>query len=171
MCIRDRRFPIYDDHISSYKIGIFVMPVLDKEKAWKAVVTSVHDDLKDSKIKVGDVIETVDGKKIFDYLPLLTAYRSTSNDVSDRHSLFRVFNRPAYMTDLTPSKEYASIEFTRKDQKQLFSETLTWKRDFDGGENFDLVDIPQRAQQFYFADAIDMNQTCLLYTSPSPRDS
>ena len=120
----------------SYKIPIMLTPIEQK-----AIVSSIGDALKESDgsyggITVGDELIEIDGKKPYDLLPTLMAYRSLGNDVSDEHLIANVLDRKFYMTDLTPTAPEARLVFKAADGK-TYEKRLLWrmKDEFGSTEN------------------------------------
>lgn len=149
-------FPLSDRHLAQYKIPLFVMPVKDSSGSWQAVVVDVGDDLKDSGIKVGALIKSVDGEALFDLLPKIQQYKSYSNDISDRHLLYKIFARDFYMTDLLPTSPTALVEYQPEGSDGSAFENLVWKRSEDSTAWSDL--IPGPGKSLTVTGAEDMNQ-------------
>lgn len=108
---------------SNYLIPLLVQPVEDKA----LVVDILDEDVKRAYgIDVGDEVISVDGKPIFDYLPIILRYEAMGNPLTDRHRILNVFRRPTYMTDLKPASPIATVTFVKKDGSVL-ERTFTWK--------------------------------------------
>ena len=116
------QFPASSSGVSSYKIGVFVIPV-----EGKAIVANVSEDLKDQNISTGDELVKIDGVSPFALLPTILKYRNMANDISDQQALYKVLNRPAFLTELTPKNPTAHLEFLKSDGS-LFSADLHWNK-------------------------------------------
>ena len=116
------QFPANSTGITAYKIGIFLIPV-----EGKALVAAVDPDLQDQNIAVGDEVVTIDGVTPFSMLPTILKYRDMANDVSNRQALFKVLNRPAIITELTPKTSTARLEFAKADGSKMAAE-LHWNK-------------------------------------------
>lgn len=149
-------FPLSDQHIANYSIPLFIMPVMDKDDQWRAIVVDVGEELKDSAIKVGDEILKVDGLPVFELLEAIKKYKSFSNDISDRHLLYKVFSRDFFMTDLVPASPTAMVEFKSAAEEDVSFENLVWKQSKDSTAWVELVKAPGRTLTVTNAD--DMNR-------------
>jgi hypothetical protein len=115
------RFPLSSTGISKYNIPLFIYPVENT-----VLVGSVGDGIKDTKIKIGDEVLSVDGQAPMDYLPLITKYASFATEESQRHLITRLFDRPAYATELTPVRSRSTVVLKRPDG-QIYQEELLWE--------------------------------------------
>src|SRR5690606_20569378 len=102
----------------------------------------VGEELKDSAIKVGDEILKVDGLPVFELLEAIKKYKSFSNDISDRHLLYKVFSRDFFMTDLVPTSPTAMVEFKSAAEEDVSFENLVWKQSKDSTAWVELVKAP-----------------------------
>lgn len=133
------KFPLSDKHITKYTLPLFVMPLQDDAGVWHAIVDSVGDQIKDSGLKEGDEVTHVDGKPIFDYLPLIQKYKSYSNDVSDQHLIFKVFSRDFFMYDLVPQSSLAQVSFLSAGSNPAKNTFLTWNKELGTDANPDII--------------------------------
>ncbi|MGE0174367.1 MAG: S41 family peptidase [Oligoflexales bacterium] len=90
-------FPVNGTGVAAYDTGIFMIPL-----EGKAVIAAASGIASELGLERGDVVLAVDGKDPFEYLPLITQYEAIGNDVSDQQFIYKVLNRPFYITDLTP---------------------------------------------------------------------
>lgn len=106
----------------TYRIPLFIAPVEDK-----AIIFSIGDKaLTESHgIDVGDEILEIDGVKPFDLLPIIKKYNTMGNEVSDRHYIFRALSRPAYMTELKPTRPSARLKIA-KPSGGIIERELVW---------------------------------------------
>jgi hypothetical protein len=114
-------FPLSNTGIKRFRIPMFVFPV-----EGKAVVGSVGDNMKGSLAEVGDELVAVDGKSPFSYLSTILKYEGLATKESEIHSIFRVLNRPSYMTDLKPTSPTVKLRFRRADGSE-FTEEWPWE--------------------------------------------
>ena len=115
------RFPLSSTGISRYNIPLFVYPVENT-----VLVGSVGDGIKDTKIKVGDEVISVDGKAPMDYLPIISKYSSLATVESQRHLITRLFDRPSFATELIPVKSSSEVILKHPDG-QIYQEKLLWE--------------------------------------------
>jgi len=114
------RYPFGSGEAYGFSAGIFIVPVEDK-----AIVAQVRDDRADTRIKVGDEITLVDGKPVFDYLPIIKKYSAVGNDKSELHFIYKVFSRSFFEIEMLPKKNTVDIVLRKPDGTEL-TEELTW---------------------------------------------
>lgn len=103
-----------------YSIPVFVTPV-----AGKFLVAHVGEKLATTKIEKGDEILKVDGQTPNDILRTILKYSALATDDSELHLVFKMFDRPFYMSELRPTKNTARVEFAKPDGTRM-SEDLVW---------------------------------------------
>lgn len=147
------RFKLANDKISTYRIPIFVTPIEDK-----AIVADVAEDLKTAfGIQVGDEVVKVDGKLAFDYLPDILKYPHIGRAASDKHFIMRLFNRPFYMTELTPQENTANILFKKADGTE-YSAMLAWNVEKLSGYEKDVVTSNKNRANFIWEGMKEFNE-------------
>lgn len=109
-------------YAGAYYVPVFLTPV-----EGRVLIAEVSDEsLKESHgIEVGDELLAVDGKKPFDYLPTILKYDAWGNDASDRHAIFRLLRRPAYMLDLKPTRPSVRLRIEKPDGR-ILERDLIW---------------------------------------------
>jgi hypothetical protein len=98
------RHTLSSSWVAKYSLPFGLTPV-----EGKALVAMVGKDLKDTPIKVGDELVTLDGKTPDDYLASIVKYKSWATDLSNKHLIAYITSRPSYATELTPPSEIASV--------------------------------------------------------------
>lgn len=110
------------DASTVYSVPLFIMPVQSR-----AIVAQIDDQSITAThgIEVGDEILEIDGVKTFDLLPIITKYNTLGNDISDQHYIFRALARPAYMTELKPTRSTVRLKVAKPNGEVLERE-LVW---------------------------------------------
>lgn len=110
------------DASTVYKVPLFVIPVENR-----AIVAEVEDQSVTTThgIEVGDEILEIDGVKPFDLLSIIKKYNTLGNEVTDQHFIFRALSRPAYMTELKPTRSTVRLKIA-KPTGQILERELVW---------------------------------------------
>jgi hypothetical protein len=118
----------YPGTVQSYSIPVFVAPFFDPETGeFKPIIEDVNKaELPSTRIAVGDELIDVDGKAVWDYLPLISQYRNVGHSETDRHNIYTIFSRRGYMFDLVPKSETVTMTLKTPDG-EIYHESLIWK--------------------------------------------
>lgn len=130
--IAELAFKMRDGHVSfnlqaedalssTFMVPLFAFPVADK-----VLIGNVDGSLSGLGIQIGDEIVTIDGKDAWSYLPTITKYAAFGNELSDRHLIYHVFNRPAWMKDLLPARDQLEMTLRRSSGEEYHVE-LVWR--------------------------------------------
>jgi C-terminal processing protease CtpA/Prc len=116
------QFPANSTGIEKFSIPIFIEPFGNE-----VIVTGVDSELSQFLgIKVGDQLLTVDGKDPLAYLPTIKKYEAIGMDSSEQHFVYKVLDRPVYITELKPSKLEADLVL-RRDNGTQYSISIPWR--------------------------------------------
>ncbi len=114
------RFPTTNGAVGSYVIDMTIAPFQQAEsKEFRAHVSKIGDAFKDSGVELWDELVSVDGTPTMDYLPIIRRYQTFGYEGSDRHFIYRVLNRPSYMTKLKPVSNRAKLVFRKSNGREL----------------------------------------------------
>jgi len=105
--------------VASYKIPLFVTPIEDR-----AIVATVPADI--TGVAVGDELISIDGKRPSELLPIIEKYEALGNPLTDKHYIYKVLDRPFYLTELRPKSASARLVFQKPTGKEVSLE-LTWR--------------------------------------------
>lgn len=114
-------FPANSTQASRYTIPVFITPIQEK-----FIVANVDESLKESGVAQGDELISVDGLTADNVLRIILKYQSFATPESNRHLIFKIFQRDFFMVDLKPTKNTASAVFLKPDGRR-FTVDLVWK--------------------------------------------
>ena len=122
------RFFNFPGDILKYQAPLFVAPYYDEQStSYKVIVEHVETDkLVFANIAVGDEVVMVDGKPIMEYLPTIQKYDTVGYEETDRHLIYKVFDRKSYMTELVPQNDNVEVTFRNADG-ETYKESLLWE--------------------------------------------
>lgn len=133
--------------IANYSLGFGITPVEDT-----ALVASINPDrLKDTRIKVGDELLLLDGKKPSDYIPTILKYRSLATEESNKHILYSLTSRPSYMTDLKPTQVTAIAVF-KNAKGETYQVEIPWMTKKYNPANNHFIEKPNNHFAVQFAE-------------------
>jgi hypothetical protein len=69
----------------------------------------------------------VDGRPIAELLEIVNRYGSNGNGVSDRHNVYKILNRPYYMTELKPTSNTVTLTLVNA-EGTTYHRDLIWKQ-------------------------------------------
>lgn len=102
------------------------------------ILAVVDPSLAIDNIAVGDELLTVDDQPPRDLALEIAKYQSVGNDLSDLLQSARIFNRPAWMHTLKPTRPYTEIQI-KKSNGLVLKKKLIWKKEATVGNEPKLI--------------------------------
>jgi len=110
------------DASTIYRVPLFLIPVENR-----AIIAEINEKsvTETHGIEVGDEILEIDGINPFDLLPIIKKYKTFGNEISDQHFLHNTLIRPAYITELKPTRSTVRLKIAKRNGEVLERE-LVW---------------------------------------------
>jgi C-terminal processing protease CtpA/Prc len=110
--------------IQNYRIPIFLEVV-----EGRVIVAEVDKKLEEElNISAGDEILSVDGKEPLSFMPIINKYMKQATEKSNMLNIMRIFLRPSFITELTPTGPMANVKFKKADDQPVKSVDIAWDK-------------------------------------------